>query len=79
MEPKKNVALEPELYEKAETLGKAEGMTVDEFANEAVRRELLRRSLRTFVAQNRKDAEDLGLTEADVPRLVDEARLARRR
>jgi hypothetical protein len=75
----KNIALEPELYEKADRFAQSKGMTVDELANDAVRRELLRRDLRSFVAQNRQDAEEMGLTEADVPRLVDEARLARRR
>jgi len=73
----KNIAIEPELLERAEQMAQAEGKTVDEIANEAVRRELLRRGLRTFVQKNRKDAEELGLTEADVPRLVHEARLKR--
>jgi hypothetical protein len=77
MDTDKNVSLEPELFERAEKAAQAEGKTVDKLANQAVRRELLRRGLRTFVAQNRKDAEDLGLTEADVPRLVDEVRRAR--
>ena len=75
----KNITLEPELFERVGELAQAEGRTVDELANEAVRRDLLRRGLRTFVAQNRKDAEELGLTEADVPRLVAEARAERRR
>ena len=59
-------------------LAQAEGKSVDEVANEVMRREVLRRSLRSFAAGNGKDAEEMGLTEADVPRLVDEARLARR-
>ena len=79
MAPQKNVALEPELYEQLGELARAEGLTVDEFANETVRRELLRRGLRSFVARNRKDAEAAGLTDADVPRLVAEARAERSR
>jgi predicted transcriptional regulator len=75
----KNIALEPELLARAGKMAEAEGRTVDDLANEAVRRDLLRRGLKTFVAQNRKDAEEMGLTEADVPRIVDESRLARRR
>ncbi len=79
MQTENNVKLEPELYEKADRVAQSKGITVDELTNEAVRRELLRTGLRTFVAQNRKDAEELGITEADVPRLVQESRLARRR
>ena len=75
----KNIALDAELYEKADRFAQTNGITVDELANDAVRRELLRRDLRKFIARNRKDAEEPGLTEADVPRLVEEARLARRR
>jgi hypothetical protein len=78
MEPDKNVALEPELFERVGKLAQAEGKTVDEVANEVMRREVLRRSLRSFAAGNGKDAEEMALTEADVPRLVDEARFARR-
>ena len=74
MAPQKNVALEPELYEKLGELARGEGLTVDEFANETVRRKLLRGELRSFVARNRKEAEAAGRTEADVPRLVAEAR-----
>jgi predicted transcriptional regulator len=77
MDAVKNVALEPELYERVGKLAAAEGKTVDELANDALRRELLRRGLWSFVAQNRKDAEAVGLTEADVPRLVDAARRQR--
>jgi len=77
MPAQKNIALEPELFERVGKLAEAEGMTVDELANETMRRELLRRGLRKSVSQNRKDAAELGLTEDDVPRLVDEARRGR--
>lgn len=79
MEAEKNVKLEESLFERATQAAQAKGETVDELANGAVRRELLRRGLRTFVGQNRKDAEEMGLTEADVPRLVAESRAERRR
>jgi hypothetical protein len=70
----KNPSVSGDLLTQLEARAKVEGKTVDELAEEAVRRLLLRKDLRSFVAQNRKDAEANGLTESDVPRLTAEYR-----
>lgn len=70
----KNLGVPTELYVQLEARAEIEGRTVDELAEEAVRRLLMRKDLRSFVAQNRIGAKRNGLTEADVPRLIDEYR-----
>ena len=70
----KNLSVSGDLLAQLEARAEVEGRTVDELAEEAVRRLLLGKDLRSFVAQNRKDAEANGLTESDVPRLTEEYR-----
>ena len=75
--PSKNVALAPELFERAEQVAEAEGKTVDELANEAVTRELARR----FLDRTRREAESRRgrMTDKDVDTAVETAVLEWRR
>ena len=77
--PDKNLSVSGELLTQLEARADVEGRTVDELAEEAVRRLLLRKDLRSFVTQNSKDAEANGLTDSDLPRLTEEYRNETRR
>lgn len=70
----KNLSVSDELLIQLEARAEVEGRTVDELAEEAVRRLLLRKDIRSFVTQNRKDAEANGLKASDVHRLTEEYR-----
>jgi hypothetical protein len=70
----KNLSVSGDLLTRLEARAEVEGRTVDELAEEAVRRLLLRKDLRSFVTQNRNEAEANGLTESAVPRLTAEYR-----
>jgi len=66
MQTGKNVALEPEVLEQADRLARAENKTVDELANEAVKRYALDKLVRYGKAR----AESLGYKPKDVDRLI---------
>ena len=70
MQTEKNVALEPEVLEQADRLARAENKTVDELANEAVKRY----ALDTLVRYGKARAESLGYKPKDVDRLIHESR-----
>jgi len=79
MAPQKNVAIEPELlFERISEEAKAEGKTPDEIANEATRRYLALRRLQKLQQYGQRRAEELGITEEDVPRLIAESRIEQR-
>jgi hypothetical protein len=71
--------LSPELWSRMAEDAQAEGKSVDEFLEEAALRLLKLKDLRSFVAENRELAEQRGLSEADVPRLIAESRDQRAR
>lgn len=71
MIPTKNVAIAPDLLEQADRLAQAEGKTVDEFASQALRREIGRRTLEKIRTQG--DARRRGKTDEEVEALVDDA------
>ena len=75
----KNVAIEPELFARVTEEAAAEGTTADEIANEATKRYLALRRLDRLQRYGQKRAEELGITEDDVPRLIAESRAERRR
>jgi predicted transcriptional regulator len=56
----------------------ADGKTVDELAADAFRQYLSNHHWRRLIATKRDAARARGLTEADVPRLIQEARHERR-
>ena len=75
----KNVAIEPELFARITEAAAAEGTTADQIANEATKRYLALRRLDRLQRYGQKRAEELGITEDDVPRLIAESRAERRR
>jgi hypothetical protein len=75
----KNIAIEPELFARVTAEAVAEGTTADEIANEAMKRYLAVRRLDRLQRYGQKRAEELGITEDDVPRLIAESRAERRR
>lgn len=76
------VTLNDDVRGRLEAQGRAEGKTVEELVDEAVRRLLAARDdvtqLRSFVASNRDDAAARGLTVDDVPGLISDFRRERR-
>jgi hypothetical protein len=70
----KNVALEPELFARITAEAAAEGTTADELTNEAAKRYLALRRLDKLQRYGEKRAEELGITEEDIPRLIGETR-----
>ena len=75
----KNVAINPELFVRVTEEAAAEGTTTDEIANEAMKRYFALRRLDRLQRYGQKRAEELGITEDDVPRLIAESRAERRR
>ena len=74
MRANRDIKLPSELWSRMTEAAKAEGKTVDDLFEEAALRLLQFRGLQSFVARNRDLAEERGLTEADVPRLIAESR-----
>ena len=70
----KNVVLPQDLLTAVAEIARAEGKTPEEVIEEATRRLVRVRGLRSFVAENRRLAQEQGWTEADVPCLIDECR-----
>ena len=75
----KNVAIRPELFARVTEEAGAEGTTADEIANEATKRYLALRRIDRLQRYRQKRAEELGITEDDVPRVIAESRAERRR
>lgn len=78
MEAQKNVAIEPELFARIAEEAAAEGRTTDDIANEATKRYLALRRLDRLQRYGQKRAEELGITEEDIPRLIAESRADKR-
>ena len=68
------ISLLPELLEEAEKLAKAEKRTRSEFFREAIRRYIEEKKWERIYRYGRLKAQEQGLAEADVERLVDEYR-----
>jgi len=73
------VALPKELVDEAREAAEAEQRSVDQVLEEALRRYLDERKWQNLVEAGNRRATAKGLTEDDVPRLVEEARRDRRR
>jgi hypothetical protein len=71
MTPKKNIAIAPELLEQADQVAQAEGKTVDEFAAQAMRREIARRTLERVRAH--AELRRRGMTDEEVEGTVERA------
>jgi hypothetical protein len=74
----KNIALEPALFDRMTEEAAAEGKTPDALANEATQRFLALRRLDRLQRYGQKRAEELGITEEDIPRLIAESRAENR-
>lgn len=68
------ISLLPELLEEAERLAKEEKRSRSEFFREAIRRYIEDKKWERIYRYGRLKAQEQGLTEADVERLVDEYR-----
>jgi hypothetical protein len=68
-----NVTLPDDQMSAVAEAAQSAGRTPNELIVEATRRYLARQRLDRSVARNEQRARDLGITEADVPRLVKEA------
>lgn len=71
MTPKKNVAIAPDLLERAGKVAQAEGKTVDELATEALQRELARRTLDRCRSQG--ELRRRGMSDEQVESTVEQA------
>jgi hypothetical protein len=74
MSTDRNVKLPREIWSRMSAAARAEGKSVDALLEEAALQLLQVRDLRSFVSQNRELAQQKGLAEADIPRLIAEAR-----
>lgn len=74
MSPTRSVALTDELYERASREAQAEGKTTDEIICDALTAYLSLRQLDRLHEYGRRRALELGVTEADVPRMISETR-----
>ncbi len=70
----KTVTLTDELYERASREAQAEGKTADEITRDALIAYLALRQLDRLQEYGQQQADELGLNEADVPRLLAESR-----
>ncbi len=68
-----------DLMAKIESAAHATDQTPEEWAAEAVQRQLKNEQWRDVLDRNERHVRALGLKESDVPHLVDEARAERRR
>jgi len=74
MSPSRTVTLTDELYEQASQEAQAEGKTTDEITRDALIAYLALRQLDRLQEYGQQRANELGLTEADIPRLIAESR-----
>ena len=68
------ISIMPEFLEEIEKLAKVESRTKSELVREALRRYIAAKELRRLQRYGLKKAQELGLGEEDVPRLVEEYR-----
>jgi hypothetical protein len=74
MSPTRTVTLTDELYDQASQEARAEGKTTDDIARDALTAYLALRRLDRLQQYGQQRADELGLTEADVPRLIADTR-----
>lgn len=74
----KSVALPDELVTAVGEIAQAAGKTTDQIVEDATRRYLLHARLDRLVQRFEGKAEELGITESDVPRVIEEWRSQQR-
>lgn len=75
---KQSIDVPPALLAEIKAAAEAERRTADELVREAVERYLEDRRWKGLLAYGEERARSLGLTEADVPRLIAESRQEKR-
>jgi hypothetical protein len=78
MATQNNLHVPEELLTELQTKARAEGKTVDELAEEALRKGLEDRAWQELFEYGRETGRKSGYTEADVPRLIREWRREQR-
>jgi hypothetical protein len=78
MQSAKNITLEADLFERITEEGRREGRSPDEIANEATKRYLTLRRLAALQEYGQRRADELGITEGDVSRLISNSRAEQR-
>ncbi len=68
------ISLPQSLLDEADKLAKKESRSRSEFFREAIRAQILKKEFDELKRYGRAQAEKLGITEEDVPRLVNEVR-----
>lgn len=74
MSPTRTVTLTDELYDQASQEARVEGKTTDDITRDALTAYLALRRLDRLQQYGQQRADELGLTEADVPRLIADTR-----
>lgn len=74
MSPSRTVTLSDELYDQASREAAAEGKTTDEITQDALTEYLAVRRLVRLQDFGQRRADEVGVTDADVPRLIADAR-----
>jgi predicted transcriptional regulator len=77
MKPRRNIAIPPALLTEIEAEAEEENRPPEEVLRQAIERYLENRRWQQLVSYGRQRAGELGLTEADVARLVPESRRER--
>ena len=73
-----NVAITPSLLAEIQAVADEEKRPAEEVLREAIERYLMNRRWQRILAYGQQRARELGLTEADVPRLIEEYRQEQR-
>ena len=74
MSTQNNVRVSDELLAQLQTKAQAEGKTIDELAEEAMRKGLEERDWQDLLAYGRQTGRESGYTDADVPEIVQKRR-----
>ncbi len=74
-----NIAIPPSLLAEIQAAAEEEKRPAEEILREAIERYLENRRWQRILAYGQQRARELGLTEADVPRLIAESRRERAR
>jgi hypothetical protein len=78
MATQNNVHVPDDLLAAVAEIARSEGKAPDAVIEEATRRYLARQRLDKFVRRNEERVRQMGITESDVPRIVEEFRLEQR-
>jgi hypothetical protein len=72
------ISIPADLLAQVESAARAANQTPEEWANEAMKRQLEESKWRKMLQRNEHQAQKLGIKESDLPRLIAESRRERR-